>query len=57
VLGAAIRVQNVFLLAGLVTGGSAVVAIILFRRVGSNSSAPDPTGRPVTLGDPHWDPE
>lgn len=57
VLGAAIGVQNVFLVAGLVTAGSAVVAFVLFRRVGANRSATDRTERPVTLGDPHWDPE
>ena len=56
-LGAAIGVQNVFVVAGLVTAGSAVLAFILFRRVASSSRATDRSGQPVTLGDPHWDPE
>ena len=54
-LAAILGVQAVLFIAGAVTGASALVAWILFRRIPSVTT--ELTERPVTLGDPHWEPE
>ena len=46
-LAAAIGIQNVFLLAGALTATSAVVAFVLFRRVGRRAEAAGYTGSPA----------
>lgn len=52
VLGAAIGVQNVFLVAGAVTGASAAVAFVLFRRIPREAASQTSPGNEAATGSP-----